>query len=44
VYTRQNRYLAALEQTAIFLENHPDAPERESIERVRLQLEAALGR
>ena len=44
VYTRQSRYGAALEQAVAFLEKHPDAPEREAIERVRSQLEAALSR
>ena len=44
VYTRQSRYGAALEQAAAFLEQHPNAPEREAIERVQSQLEAALGR
>lgn len=44
VYSRQNRYGAALEQAVAFLDDHPDAPEREAIERVRSQLETALGR
>jgi uncharacterized protein involved in exopolysaccharide biosynthesis len=43
VFARQRRYDAALEQAVAFLEDHPDAPEREAIERVRSQIEAALG-
>lgn len=44
VFARQRRYDAALEQAVAFLEDHPDAPEREAIERVKSQLEDALGR
>ena len=44
VYARQSRYPAALEQAVIFLDNNPDRPERAAIERVRSQLEDALGR
>ena len=44
VFARQNQYPAALEQAVIFLENYPDRPERAAIERVRSQLEDALGR
>lgn len=44
VYARQGRYEPALEQANAFLERNPDAPEREAIERVRTQLEEALGR
>jgi tetratricopeptide (TPR) repeat protein len=44
VYTRQSRYPEALEQAAAFLENNPGAPERATIERVRSQIEDALGR
>jgi tetratricopeptide (TPR) repeat protein len=43
VYTRQQRYGAALEHAVVFLRDNPDAPEREVIERVRTQLEEALG-
>ena len=44
VYARQNRYEAALEQAVAFLEENPDAPESSTIERVKSQIEAALGR
>lgn len=43
VYARQNRYVAAHEQAVLFLEEYPDAPEYEAIERVKGQLESALG-
>ena len=39
VYARVQRYDLALEQATAFLDEHPDAPEREAIERVQLQLE-----
>lgn len=42
VYARQQRYDAALEQAELFLLENPDAPERETIERVRGQIEAAM--
>jgi tetratricopeptide (TPR) repeat protein len=44
VYTRQNRFEAALEQAAAFLQENPDAPERPAIEQVQQQIETALGR
>lgn len=44
VYTKQNRYEAALEQAIVFLVENPNAPGREAIERVRSQLETALER
>jgi lipopolysaccharide biosynthesis regulator YciM len=44
VYARQARYEPALELANAFLEAHPDAPERDAIERVRSQLEDALRR
>jgi tetratricopeptide (TPR) repeat protein len=44
VYTRQQRYDAALEQATAFIEENPNAPERPAIERVKSQIEAALGR
>ncbi len=44
VYARQQRYDDALEQANAFLDENPDAPEREAIERVQSQLEDALGR
>lgn len=42
VYARQQRYADALEQANAFIDENPDAPERETIERVQSQLEAAL--
>ena len=44
VYSRQNRYGAALDQAVTFLERNPEAPQRAEIERVRSQLEEVLGR
>ena len=44
VYVRQNRLNAALEQAVAFIDENPDAPERNSIEQVREQIETALGR
>ncbi len=42
VYNRQRLYDRALEQANLFIDENPDAPERDAIERVRGQLEAAL--
>ncbi len=44
VYARQARYEAALEQADAFLEENPSSPQRPAIERVKSQIEAALGR
>ena len=44
VYARQTRYEAALEQAVAFLEENPDSPQHPAIERVKSQLETALGR
>ena len=43
VYARQTRYEAALEQAVAFLEENPDSPQYPAIQRVRSQLETALG-
>ena len=42
VYTRQQRYDAALEQISSYLEANPDAPERAQLEALRAQLEGLL--
>jgi Flp pilus assembly protein TadD len=44
VFSRQNRYEAALEQAIAFLDENPESPDRGAIERVRSQLEGVLGR
>jgi len=44
LYARIQRYEDALEQADAFLDEHDDAPERDAIERVKSQLEGALGR
>ena len=44
VYVRQQRHEAALEQIALYLEENPDTPERESMEKAREGIEAALAR
>ena len=44
VYARQTRYEAALQQAVAFLEENPDASQGPAIERVKSQIEAALGR
>lgn len=44
VYNRVGAYEEALEQANAFLEENPNAPEREAIERARSQIENALGR
>jgi tetratricopeptide (TPR) repeat protein len=44
LYARIQRYEDALEQADAFLEENDDAPESEAIERVKSQLEGALGR
>ena len=43
VYARIRRYEDALEQATAFLDENDDAPERDAIERVKTQLEGALG-
>lgn len=44
VYNRIKAYDLALEQANLFLDENPEAPEREAIERARSQVESALGR
>ncbi len=44
LYARQSRYEEALEQADAFLEENADSPQRAAIERVKSQIEAALGR
>ena len=44
VYVGQQRYEAALEQIALYLEANPDTPEREALEGARSAIEASLGR
>jgi tetratricopeptide (TPR) repeat protein len=42
IYIRQERYDAAFEQISAYLESNPNAPQREQIEKLRLQIESAL--
>jgi Flp pilus assembly protein TadD len=42
IYIRQKRYGAALEQISAYLEANPNAPQREQIENLRIQIESAL--
>ena len=44
VYVGQQRYEAALEQIALYLEANPDTPEREALEGARSAIETSLGR
>ena len=44
VYVYQNRAEAALEQIELYLEAHPDTPQREAMERARETIHAAIGR
>lgn len=43
VYARLGQYEAALEQARLFLDENPDSPQREAIERVQSQIQEALG-
>jgi tetratricopeptide (TPR) repeat protein len=41
IYTRQQRYDAALEQIAAYLEAIPDSPKRQQLEALRIQIESS---
>jgi tetratricopeptide (TPR) repeat protein len=42
VYTRQHRYVDALEQVTAYLDQNPNSPRSEALERLRGQIESAL--